>query len=227
MNTINSRKKIDEDLTVLKRMVFRMGRMAGDALEKSVWALKNRDEDAARQIIADDDMIDDLEEKVDGGCMEFAAMYQPLAGDLREITSLMHIAVDIERIGDYGENIAKTTIEFSTKKTIKPLIDIPRMAEHTNRMLEIALTAIDTRSPELAMTVFPLDDELDDMDKQVTRELFLMCMEKTERIEQSFMLMNVSRTLERAGDHVTNIAEKAAYMYTGKPIRASQYRRKR
>ncbi|MCE5201567.1 MAG: phosphate signaling complex protein PhoU [Synergistaceae bacterium] len=227
METINTRKRIEDDLSELKRMIFRMGRMAGESLEKAVWALKNRDAETARTVLDSDDMIDDLEDKIDSACMEFAARYQPLGEDLRVVTSIMHMAVDLERIGDYGGNIAKVAIELASSEPIKPLIDIPRMVEKINRMMDISLTAIDTHSPETAMTVFPIDDEVDDLEKQIMRELFLMVMEKPERLEQSFMLLNVSRTLERAGDHVTNVAERIAYMYTGKTIKASQYRRKR
>ena len=227
MDVINTRKRLDEDLTELKRMVFRMARMSGEALETAVWALKNRDEAAAREVLEKDDLIDDLEDRIDEACMEFAARYQPLAEDLRTVTSIMHIAVDLERIGDYGGNIAKTAIELVSKTPIKPLIDIPRMVECIKRMLDMAMTAMDTRSPEKAMEVFPMDDQVDDLEKQIMRELFLMVMEKPERIEQSLQLMNVSRTLERAGDHVTNVAERIAYMYTGKTVKASQYRRKK
>ena len=227
METLNTRKRIEDDLSELKRMIFRMGRMAGESLEKAVWALKNRDAETARTVLDSDDMIDDLEDKIDSACMEFAARYQPLGEDLRVVTSIMHMAVDLERIGDYGGNIAKVAIELASSEPIKPLIDIPRMVEKINRMMDISLRAIDTHSPETAMTVFPIDDEVDDLEKQIMRELFLMVMEKPERLEQSFMLLNVSRTLERAGDHVTNIAERIAYMYTGKTIKASQYRRKR
>lgn len=227
MNTINTRKRLEADLEEIKRMIFRMGRMAGESLEKSVWALKNRDIEMARTVLANDDTIDALEEKIDDSCMEFAARYQPLGEDLRAVTSLMHMAVDLERIGDYGGNIAKVVMETASKEPMKPLIDIPNMVEKINTMLDISLSALDARSPETAMTVFPIDDEVDDLEKQILRELFLMVMEKPERIEQSFLLMNVSRTLERAGDHVTNVAERVAYMYTGKTVRASQHRRKR
>lgn len=227
METINTRKRLEADLEELKRMVFRMGRMAGESLERAVYALKERDAEAARRIIGEDDKIDELEDRIDNGCMEFAARYQPLGEDLRAVTSIMHIAVDIERIGDYGGNIAKTAIQLADKEPIKPLIDIPNMVDKINIMLDTSLNALDTRSPERAMTVFAMDDEVDELEKQIMRELFIMVMEKPQRIEQSFMLMNVSRTLERAGDHVTNVAERVSYMFTGKNVRASEYRRKK
>lgn len=226
MDVLNTRKRLEADLDSLRRMIFRMGRMAGEALEKAVAALKDRDAAAARAVLDDDDVIDDLEDAVDGGCMEFAARYQPLGEDLRVVISLMHIAVDLERIADYGGNIAKVAIELAPKEPMKPLIDIPRMVDRIVEMLEKSMSALDARAPELAMEVFPMDDEVDDLERQILREMFLLVMEKPERIEQSFSLMNVSRTLERAGDHVTNVAERVAYMYTGKTVRASQYRRK-
>ena len=227
MDSINTRKRLEADLEEIKRMIFRMGRMSSDSLEKAVWALKNRDVAAAKEVLEADDLIDDLEDMIDNGCMEFAARYQPLGEDLRVIMSMMHMAVDLERIGDYGGNIAKVAIELASKEPIKPLIDIPHMVEKIKRMMDASLSAMDMRMAEKATEVFHMDDEVDDLEKQIMRELFLMVMEKPERIEQAFQLMNVSRTLERAGDHVTNIAERVAYMYTGQTVRASQYRRKR
>lgn len=225
--TINTRKRLESDLDELKRMIFLMGRMAGSALENAVIALKDRNIEAARRVLESDDLIDELEEKIDNCCMEFAARYQPLGEDLRAVTSLMHIAVDLERIGDYGGNIAKVAIEIAHREPAKPLVDIPRMVDQVVKMLKTALTALDTRSPELALSVFPMDDRVDDLEKDIARELFEILMENPERIEQSFQLMNVSRTLERAGDHATNVAERVAYMYTGKTTRASLHRRKR
>lgn len=224
---IDARKRLETDLEELKKMIFLMGRMSSNALLKSVDALKNRDAEAARHVIAYDDAIDELEERIDNCCMEFAARYQPLGEDLRIVTSLMHIAVDLERIGDYGGNIAKIAIDASGKEPIKPLVDIPIMAEKIANMLDIALTALDTRSPELAISVFTLDDEIDDLEKSIIRELFCVLMDHPELIERSFQLMGVSRTLERAGDHVTNIAERVIFMYTGRTARASRYRRKK
>ena len=146
--------------------------------------------------------------------MEFAARYQPLGEDLRVVVSIMHIAVDLERIGDYGENIAKVTLSLSRMPQLKPLIDIPRMVEIIKEMLRLSMSAVDNHDGEAALKVFPMDDEVDDLEKQ-------------KRIEQSFNLMNVSKTLERAGDHATNVAERVAYMYTGRPVKASSYRRKK
>lgn len=227
MNAVSTRKKLEDDLSALKNMIYRMGGMASESMEKSVLALKNRDSALAAEVIEEGDLIDALEEKIDAGCMEFAARYQPLGEDLRVVVSLMHIAVDLERIGDYGENIAKEALSLSAKPPLKPLIDIPRMVDIIKKMLDISMTAIDNHDGEAVFDVFPLDDDVDDLDKQIIRELLLLIMERPERIEQSLSLMNVSRILERAGDHATNVAERVAYMYTGRHVKAGSYRRKR
>lgn len=227
MATINTRKRLEEDLSALKNMIYRMSGMTAEAVEQAVWALKNRDAALAQKVIDDGDTIDELEEKVDAGCMEFAARYQPLGEDLRSVVSIMHIAVDLERIGDYAENIAKAALVLSDKPPLKPLIDIPRMVEILKKMLSISMEALDRRDGESVVKVFPFDDEMDDLDKQIIRELLLLILERPERIEQSLSLMNVSRILERAGDHATNVAERIAYMYTGRQVKASDYRRKR
>ena len=227
MTAINTRKRLEEDLSALKNMIYRMGGMTAEAVEQAVWALKNNDAELARKVIDGGDTIDELEEKVDAGCMEFAARYQPLGEDLRSVVSLMHIAVDLERIGDYAENIAKAALSLAERPPLKPLIDIPRMVEIVKEMLSISMAALDARDGEAALKVFPLDDDIDDLDKQVIRELLLLILEKPERIEQSLSLMNVSRILERAGDHATNVAERVAYIYTGRAVKASDYRRRR
>ena len=174
MNTINTRKRIEEDLSLLKNMIYRMSGLASESLEKAVWALKNQDAEMAQKVIADGDVIDELEEKLDAACLEFAARYQPLGEDLRVVVSIMHIAVDLERIGDYGENIAKVTLSLSRMPQLKPLIDIPRMVEIIKEMLRLSMSAVDNHDGEAALKVFPMDDEVDDLEKQIMRELLLL-----------------------------------------------------
>ncbi len=226
MDAVNARKRIDKELSEIKADVYRMSALASESLERAVYALKERDADAAKKVISDGDLTDALEEKIDARCLEFAARYQPLGEDLRAVVSMMHIAVDLERIGDYGENIAKAFLSVPDAPLLKPLIDIPRMVGIIKEMLGISMRAMDARDPEAVLRVFPMDDEVDDLDRQITRELLLMIMEKPERIERSFSLMGVSRTLERAGDHATNVAERVYYMYSGRTVKAGAYRRK-
>ena len=225
MNEINLRKQLEEDRGELKRMILRLGRMAEEAISRAVWALKNQDAAVARNVIEKDDELDELAEGVDSACMHFTARYQPLGEDLRAVTSIMHMAIDLERIGDYGGNIAKVALDLADKELIKPLIDIPRMVDALAVMVEKALTAFDTGDAEAAKAVFPMDDFLDDLEKQIMRELLLMMMENPQRIGQATQLLNVARTLERAGDHITNVAERVVYICTGKTVKASAFRR--
>ena len=128
-----------------------------------------------------------------------------------------------------GFNLAKENFdvrfECIDKELIKPLIDIPRMVEALSSMVEKALTAFDTGDAEEAKAVFPMDDLLDDLEKQIMRELLLLMMENPQRIGQATQLLNVARTLERAGDHITNVAERVVYICTGKTVKASAFRR--
>ena len=208
----------------IKRLLFRLGKLSENAVVRAVWALENSDSETAHAVIDGDDALDELTERIDGSCMSFAARYQPLGQDLRTITSLIHMTVDLERIGDYGVNIARVALDLEGKPLIKPLIDIPRMSSILSEMLEKALTAFDIGDAEMAKTVFAMDEQIDELEKQIIRELFTMIMERVDRLEQAFSLMGVARTLERAGDHATNIAERVVYMCTGKTAKASDYK---
>ncbi|MDR1048927.1 MAG: phosphate signaling complex protein PhoU [Synergistaceae bacterium] len=221
---MSTRKQEDADLTEIKRMLLRLGKMSENAVMRAVWALKNGDIPAARTVIDGDDALDELTERIDGSCMSFNARYQPLGQDLRMVVSTMHMAVDLERIGDYGVNIARAAIELERKPLIKPLIDIPQMAAVLSEMLGKTLSAFDIEDFQAVKAVFALDDQIDALEKQVMRELFTMVMERVDRLEQAFLLMGVARTLERAGDHATNIAERVIYMCTGKTAKASSYK---
>ena len=164
MEPVSTRKQLEADLTELKRMVLRLGKMAEESISKAIWALKNQDAELARMVLAKDDDIDDLAEALDNACMHFAARFQPLGEDLRAVTSIMHMAVDLERIGDYGGNIAKVAAELADKELIKPLIDIPRMLDVLSAMMSKALAAFDTNNAEMAKEVFAMDDLMDDLE---------------------------------------------------------------
>ena len=224
MTAINTRKQLESDLTEIRRMILHLGKMGEEALGRAVWALEKSDIPAAKTVIDGDDALDDLAEKIDEACMSFAARYQPLGQDLRTVISIMHMAVDLERVGDYGVNIARVAIGLEGKPLIKPLIDIPRMVAIISDMLNKALTAFDVCDSEVAKTVFTMDEQVDALEKQVMRELFMMVMERSDRLEQAFLLIGVARTLERAGDHVTNIAERVVYMCTGRTVKASDFK---
>jgi len=205
-------------------MLLRLGKMSDNAVSKAVWSLEKRDVDTALSVIDGDDVLDELANRIDASCMNFAARYQPLGEDLRAITSIMHMAINLERIVDYGVNIARATLDLEGKALIKPLIDVPRMAAVLSEMLDKILSIFDVGNVEGTSAVFAMDQQIDALEKQVMRELITLVMERVDRLEQAFLLMNVARTLERAGDHVTNITERVIYMYTGKTAKASDYK---
>lgn len=225
MMTIDSRNHIEEELGALKREALYLAALARESINRSVWALKERDKAVATEVIKKDDEMDDLARSIDQKCLQFLARFQPLGEDLRTVLSIMHMAVDMERIGDYGDNIAKVALEMSDQLPIKPLVDIPRMAQLFSQMLDRCMEAFDRFDVETAMTVFPMDDQMDDIETQILRELLFLMMAKPERIEQATQLLTVARTLERSGDRVTNMAERVIYICTGETVRASGFRR--
>ena len=227
MTELNVRKTQDEALDRIREQLFKLGNLAQDAIRKAVWALEKQDETLAREVLDGDDVLDELASSIEEGCLLYTARYQPVAQDLRTISAINRMAIDLERIGDLGVSIAKITRFFFGKTLIKPLIDIPRMAGLVEEMIDGTLRAFLNRDVEEAKRVCALDDMLDDLDRQIFNELLLLMIENPRVIEQATQLVLVSRALERAGDHTTNLAEKTIYMITGKHVKASEYRRKR
>lgn len=201
--------EIQEDMLVLAAMV-------DSAVERGVQALKNRDVEVARQIIADDLKINrkryDIEEK----CVELLATQQPLAGDLRTIVAVLHIIVDLERMGDYAEGIAKIALMLADEPPLKPYIDIPRMAQIAARMLAGGLEAFENRDADRARSVCNEDDEVDALYDQVYRELLTYMLQDPRNIERATYLTWVAHNLERIADRVTNLCERVVYLVEGK-----------
>ncbi|NLI96147.1 MAG: phosphate signaling complex protein PhoU [Synergistaceae bacterium] len=227
MTELNVRKTQDEALDRIREQLFKLGNLAQDAIRKAVWALEKQDETLSREVLDGDDVLDELASSIEEGCLLYTARYQPVAQDLRTISAINRMAIDLERIGDLGVSIAKITRFFFGKTLIKPLIDIPRMAGLVEEMIDGTLRAFLNRDVEEAKRVCAMDDMLDDLDRQIFNELLLLMIENPRVIEQATQLVLVSRALERAGDHTTNLAEKTIYMITGKQVKASEYRRKR
>jgi len=222
---INVREHIDVELKKLEEKLLKLGKLAVDAISQAVTALKEQDVAKAREVIKGDNLLDELAEDIDVSCLRFMARFQPLGQDLRTVSAIMHMAVDLERIGDYGSSIAKRAIRLSDRPHIKPLLDIPRMENDIRKMVDKALEALMERDVKKAEEVCRMDDEVDDLDQQIFRELLLIMIERPNVIEQATELLLISRTLERAGDHATNLAERVIYMVTGKKVSASQIRR--
>jgi phosphate transport system protein len=212
----NPRAAFDRDLRALQDDLLALGSMVEKAIVTAVEALRDRDLEASRRVVREDDAIDkkrfDLEERV----IDMIAIQQPVASDLRTLITALHISVELERIGDYAEGIGKISLMMGDQAPIKPLVDIPRMAEKAVGMLRESLDALVKRDVDLATAVCNADDEIDQLYDQVYRELLLIMLGDPQKIERATFLLWASHDLERIGDRATNIAEQVIYLVTGK-----------
>ena len=212
-------RHFDEELKVLKEGLLRMASRAEEAIARSVKSLVNRDSSLAEKVIEQDPLIDTLEIEIDEQCLKLLALRQPIAVDLRFITSAMKINSQLERIGDQAVNIAERALELVEEPPLKPLIDIPRMAALAQVMVKDSLDAFVNKDAALARSVCESDDEVDNLSDQIFRELLTYMMQDTSTINRAVRLILIGRYLERIADHATNIAEDAAYLVLGKDIR--------
>jgi phosphate transport system protein len=211
-------KELHDDLLV-------MGSMVEKAIEFSMEALKTRDLVLADQIISDDIYINQKRFEIEEKCILVIATQQPMAGDLRAIVSILNITSELERIGDHAEGIAKIVIMIGDEPPLKPLIDLPRMAEKTVDMLHRSLSALAARDATAARQIASEDDEVDALYNQIYRELLTFMAEDPKTITRATRLLWVGHNLERSADRVTNICERIVYIVTGKieEIGASKY----
>ena len=196
--------------------VLAMGSMVEKATSRSIEALKERDIEKAREIIADDLKINRKRFNIEEKCVQLIATQQPMASDLRTIIGVLNIITEIERIGDHAEGIAKIVVMIGDEPLLKPLIDIPRMAEKVNDMLHRSLDALINRDADVAKKIVSEDDEVDNLYDQVFRELLTFMAEDPKTITRATRLIWVAHNLERSADRVTNICERVVYMVTGK-----------
>jgi phosphate transport system protein len=189
--------------------------MAEAAIERSIDALKNRDVELARQIIADDLKINEKRYNTEEKCLELVATQQPLASDLRTIVAVLHIIVDLERIADHAEGNAKLALMLADEPPLKPYIDIPRMAQKGIEMLRASLEAFKDRDTERARAICEMDDEVDALYEQVYHELLTYMIQDPQSIQRATYLIWVAHNLERIADRVTNICERVVFMVTG------------
>jgi len=202
-------REIQDDILIMGSMVSKATLLAIEALQKRDLALAN-------QIIADDKKINrkrfDIEEK----CIQLIATQQPMASDLRTIVAVLNIITELERIGDYAEGNAKITIMIGNEPPLKPLVDIPRMAEKTADMLNRSLSAFINHDADAAIKISAEDDFMDNLYDQVFRELLTFMAEDPKTITRATRLIWVTHNLERSADRVTNICERVVFMVTGK-----------
>jgi phosphate transport system protein len=211
-------KSYDQEITLLTRKVLEMGGLVEHQIAKAIDALVKRSVEDAAKVMEFDDQIDRMEEEIDQHAIRLLATRQPMAVDLRLITMAMKIANDLERIGDYANNIAKRCERLAASPPIKPLYTIPRMALITQAMVKDVLDAYVERDSAKAIAVWHRDDEVDDMYTSVFRELLTYMIEDPRNISPSLDLIAVAKHLERMADHTTNIAEKIHYMIHGERI---------
>ena len=208
-----------EELDALKQTLLAMGGLVEDQIRRVMTALVERDSELDQEVIDRDAQVNAYDIEVDEKCVELLALHQPAAGDLRFITTAMKIVTDLERIGDQAVNIAQRALELNREPQLKPYIDLPRMAEKSQRMVEESLDAFVTRDTELARRVCAEDAEVDALKEQIFRELLTFMMEDARTIPRAIRLILISRFLERVADHATNIAEMVIYMVESKIVR--------
>ncbi len=219
------RASFDRYLHELQDEVLVMGSMVGKAIARSMKALKERDLELAKQVVTDDAKINRKRLDIEERCIELIITQQPVATDLRVIMAVLNIIIDMERIGDHAEGTAKIAIMIGDEPPLKPLIDLPRMAEKTEDMLRRSLNAFIDRDSETAMKISAEDDEVDNLYDQVYRELITFMLEDPRTITRATRLIWVAHNLERSADRVTNICERVVFTITGKmeEIGASKY----
>ena len=213
------RHNFDQDLESLRQDLVRMGEIVQAAIKDAVDALAKRDKDLARTVMAGDDVIDRMQVEIEDRCISLIARQQPVATDLRILGTGLKITTDLERIGDHAFDIAKIVLLIGDEPLIKPLVDIPRMAEIAQNMLKDSLQAYLKLDIELAEQVCRADDRVDELYHQVFRELLTYMLEDAKKINQATQLIFVARYLERIADHSTNVAEWVIYLATGERLR--------
>lgn len=210
-----TREHFDQQILEIKHKVLRMGSFVENIVNLAVTALKNQDIEMAKKVYVEDDKIDDIELEIEQQCMMMLALQQPLARDLRTIATALKIITDLERMGDHAVNIAKITIEIGKEPLIKPLIDIPKMANISQDMIRMSLDAFVKEDIELAEKVALMDEEVDDLYEAIVEEVLDIIAKDKDLARQGTKLLFVGRFLERIADHTTNICERIIYMVTG------------
>ena len=215
MSTIQPRETLDRQINQLLDEVIVMGSMVEEAINASVESLKKRDIESARRIYIGDQQINEKRYEIENQCLTTIATQQPMATDLRMMAAIMEIITELERIGDYAKGIARINMLMSDEPLVKPLIDIPRMAEIGLDMLKRALDAFLKQDAEAARKIPSEDDIVDALYNQVYRELLTHMMADPSTIDQSNYLIWVAHNLERMSDRVTNICERIVFIATG------------
>ena len=213
---------LDRQLGQLQQEVISLAEIVDKATMRSVEALKQRDLTESQQLVQEDDYIDQKRYEIEERCIDLIATQQPMAGDLRAIIALLHITVELERMGDYAEGIAKISLLMGDEPPLKPLVDIPRMAEKATLMLRNSMDSLISRDTVKANQVLRDDDEVDLLYDQVYRELLVFMLQDPQTIQRATYLLWAAHDLERIADRATNIAERVIFLVTGKMVESNK-----
>lgn len=212
-------KKYEEELKKLREEILYMGGLVEDQIQKAVKSLVDRDSQLAQIIIERDHEVNRLDVEIDDLCIRLLALHQPAGKDLRFITTGLKITTDLERIGDMSVNLCERALELNQEPQLKPYIDIPRMARIAQRMIQESLDAFVREDTDLALKVCKDDEEIDQLNSQIFREVISFMIEDPHTVSRAMKISSVSKYLERMADHATNIAEMVIFMAKGKSIR--------
>jgi phosphate transport system protein len=210
------RSAFDQELEELRDNVLLLGSMVDTAINRSIQALKERNQVQAQQIIADDEKINQLRFKIEEECLGLIARQQPAARDLRFIVAAMNIVLDLERMADHAAGIATIVLRMGDAPLLKPLIDLPRMAQISQDMLRQSLDAFVSGNPEQALAITQIDDEVDQLYTQIFRELISFMIEDPRTVTRAMYLLFCAHNVERIADRVTNICERVVFVVTGR-----------
>ena len=209
------RTTLDREASAINDDLLRMQKLVDQSIARSVDSLKHRDQTVAQQVIDEDVAVNDLRFEIEEACLSLIATQQPAASDLRSVIAAMHMVVEMERMADHATGIAKTVIMMGDEPLLKPLIDIPRMAELAREMLRQSLEAYTERNAEKAKRVAAEDDEMDGLYRAVFDELVEIMSKTPGSATRATYLLWCAHNLERIGDRVTNIAERVVFVNTG------------
>ena len=212
-------RHFEQDLEALKEQLLLMGGRAESVVQKSIRALERRDAPLANEVFSDDHVIDRHEIEIEERCIRLLALQQPLARDLRFITAALKISNDLERVGDHAVNIAGSALRLAAEPELKPLVDIPRMEVLATGMLREALDNFVRQDSESARRLVRRDDEVDNLNRQLFRELISFMVEDPRTISRALELILVARNLERVADLATNIAEEVVFIAEARIIK--------
>ena len=215
---MKTRSIFDRELQRIQDEVLALGSMVERALVRSVDLLKRRDMDGSRDLVAEDRTINEKRFKIETDVLTLIATQQPVAIDMRVLAAVLEITTELERIGDYAKGIAKINLLIGEEPLLKPLIDLPLMAEKARDMLQKALEAFVQRDIEMAKSIPPMDDQVDQLYNQIYRELLTFIMADPHSIDQANYLLWAAHNLERAADRVINLCERVVFTVTGKMV---------